>query len=219
MSQAAAVAAHYDKKYFDWQKDLGNFGGIAEQWKFQPYIQRTDKVVDFGCGGGYVLANLECLDRVGIEINPIARANCERLGVPVVADCEDVSDGWADVVISNHALEHVSNPLEVLVNLRRKMRPGAMIVFVVPCESVKTNYCPNNRDFHLFTWSPMNLGNLFHSAGFDVLESRRLLHRWVPKPQFVQRLVGWNLFHRGSQLYGTLFTRLSQVRIVARNPS
>jgi SAM-dependent methyltransferase len=218
MSGAVEVGGHYDRQYFTWQKDIGDFGGRAELWKFQPYIKPGDRVVDFGCGGGYILANLACSERIGIEINGTARDNCARLGVSVVANGADIADGWADVVISNHALEHVPDPLDVLVGLRRKMRPGGTIIFVVPCESVATRYRPGNQDRHLFTWSPMNLANLFHTGGYEVLESHPLFHRWMPRPYLVQQLVGWTLFHHGCRIYGTLFKRLSQVRVIARNP-
>jgi len=219
MSEALEIGKYYDDRYFAWQKDPGRFGGQAELWKFQPSIEPGDRVVDFGCGGGYVLANLVCAERLGIEINATARAQCERLGIRAVGAVADVPDGWADVVISNHALEHVPNPLDVLLQLRRKLRPGGTLVLVAPCESVGTAYRPGNQDYHLFTWSPMNLGNLVHSAGYEVVEALPLFHRWMPRPQFVQRVIGWKLFHLGCRVYGLLFRRLSQVRVIALSPA
>ena len=208
-------SSYYDSGYFDWQKDVGQFGGKAEVWKFQPYINQTDKVLDFGCGGGFVLKNLSCAEKLGVEINPSARSSCSKLGIEAVADISGVPDNWADVIISNHALEHVSDPLDTLKALRHKIRPGGVVIFVVPCESVKTRFERGNIDRHLFTWSPMNIGNLFEAAGYSVSESKALLHRWMTKPRFVQNIVGWNLFHFGCWIYGRLFTRLSQVRVIA----
>ena len=64
----------YDEKYFDWQKDVGAFGGKANQIKFLKYITRDGlKVLDFGCGGGFLISSFEeNIERYGVEINDVA---------------------------------------------------------------------------------------------------------------------------------------------------
>lgn len=47
---------HYNEDYFNWQKNIGLFGGWANSTKFEQYITKEDDVLDFGCGGGYLLA-------------------------------------------------------------------------------------------------------------------------------------------------------------------
>ena len=47
---------HYDEKYFSWQKLVGQFGGEANKIKFDNFIKENQKVLDFGCGGGYLLS-------------------------------------------------------------------------------------------------------------------------------------------------------------------
>ena len=69
---SAGVSAYYDADYFEWQKDIGLFGGWANAHKFRASVSKEDTVVDFGCGGGFLLAHLECKRRIGIEPNPIA---------------------------------------------------------------------------------------------------------------------------------------------------
>ena len=49
---------HYNKKYFEWQKDVGIFGAKANKIKFEELISKNLKVLDFGCGGGFLLMNL-----------------------------------------------------------------------------------------------------------------------------------------------------------------
>ncbi|UCE39033.1 MAG: methyltransferase domain-containing protein, partial [Thermoplasmata archaeon] len=70
----------YGKEYFDWQKNIGSFGGLANLFKFKEFINPTDTVVDFGCGGGYLLRNLQCKEKMGIEVNPHARQEAKRNG-------------------------------------------------------------------------------------------------------------------------------------------
>ena len=51
---------YYNEKYFnDYQKKIGEFGGIANTFKFKKYIKASDSILDFGCGGGFLLKNLE----------------------------------------------------------------------------------------------------------------------------------------------------------------
>lgn len=64
------VSAHYDNNYFIWQAPLGEFGGWANQSKFEEYITPDSVVLDFGCGGGFLLKNLVCRKRIGVEVNP-----------------------------------------------------------------------------------------------------------------------------------------------------
>lgn len=210
--------SHYSENYFEWQKSGGKFGGRVELFKFKEFIKPTDSVIDFGCGGGFLLSELVCKDRIGVEVNPHARESCRELGIRVVEDLTQVKEEWANVVISNHALEHVYDPFEQIRQVRDKLKPGGMAVFVVPCERHDVLFKEDDINQHLYTWSPMNLGNLFASAGFRILECRELVHRWPPKWYLVAAWLGLGAFHVLSRIYGTAARRYSQVRVVAVKP-
>ena len=84
------VSEHYDDDYFDWQSEAGEFGGWANQTKFINYISKDDVVLDFGCGGGYLLKNLDCKKRCGVEINPAAAATARKNGVEIYDSVDDI---------------------------------------------------------------------------------------------------------------------------------
>jgi SAM-dependent methyltransferase len=212
---ADLISTHYDNQYFDWQASIGEFGGWANQSKFAEYISATSKVLDFGCGGGFLLKNLRCGHRVGVEVNPAAAEFARKNGAEVFGRVEDVPDEYVDVIISNHALEHALQPLEELKSLHRKLAPGGKIVFVVPCESVSCSYKSNDINHHLYSWSPMCLGNLFSEAGFSVLESKAYIHKWPPKYKLIAAAGGRPLFDLACRIYGRVARSSSQVRIVA----
>lgn len=225
-AQTAPANSHYDVEYFEWQSQIGRFGGWANLTKFSKYVRPEMKVLDFGCGGGYLLANLDCRAKLGIEVNRTARLEAERQGIRVVASAAAVEDGWADLIISNHALEHCSHPLEELQQLFTKAIPGGTVVFVFPCESIRCRHRATDPNHHLYTWSPMSAANLFAEAGFNVLESKAYIHIWPPRfiPKLL-RLGGRSLFEMGCRAYGAL-TYLgltpavaSQVRVVAQRPA
>ena len=136
--------------------------------------------------------------------------------VTTLAELEDES---YDVAISNSALEHVDFPLESLQQIFKKLKPGGLAVFVVPCESRAYAWASNDINFHLYSWSPMCIGNLFTRAGFEVIESKPLMHLWLPKARIAQKILGWTLFNAGSRLRALIDTRLSPIRCVARKPA
>jgi SAM-dependent methyltransferase len=222
--QPVATATHYDAEYFKYQFEIGQFGGWANVTKFSQYIHPDMKVLDFGCGCGYLLANLNCKEKLGVEVNPVARAKAEESGIRTVGAPSEVEDSWADIIISNHALEHCQHPLQELQTLLPKVVPGGTVVFFVPCEAVKNKYRTDDPDHELYSWGPMALGNLFAEAGFKVVESKAYIHVWPPRfmQQPLRSIGGRWLFDVGCRIYGMLTylnlspASISQIRVVAQ---
>lgn len=210
-----AKPSYYDKNYFSYQQKVGKFGGSANAYKFAPYLSAKSRVIDFGCGGGYLLANIKAKEKIGIEVNPIARKNAQKLGIKVVSSARKIPNSWANTIISNHALEHTFSPLSELKALWPKLKKEGRIVFVVPQE-INFDWQPGDVNQHLYTWSQMSLGNLFTQAGFKVEEVETLWSQWPPFYFLIKRLVGQKGFQLISEIYGRCQSHLRQVRIVAR---
>ena len=159
---------------------------------------------------------INCGKKIGIEINPHARKNAAGFQIETVETPGEIENGWADVLISSHALEHVLRPYDILVELYAKTKKGGKVVFIVPHE---TKYTYNTADVnkHLYTWSEMNLGNLFTEAGFLVIESKELLHRFPPNFRKIHKLVGKRLFHKVCNLYArwARYRHMTQIRLIA----
>jgi SAM-dependent methyltransferase len=222
--QPAAASSHYGAEYFKYQFEIGRFGGWANLTKFSEFIRPHMRVLDFGCGCGFLLANLNCKEKLGIEVNPVARLKAEEVGVKSVPSTSEIEDGWADIIISNHTLEHCQHPLQELQALLPKVAAGGMVVFVVPCEAIKNKYSMNDPDHELYSWGPMALGNLFAEAGFSVVESKAYVHCWPPRfiPRLLRSFGGRWVFELGCRTYGALTylnltpARFGQVRVVAK---
>lgn len=206
---------HYNLDYFEWQKSSGGFGGKADLFKFKNFIKKSDNVLDFGSGGGYLLKNIQCKDKLGIEINKFARKTSEENGVKAVSSIENTPDGWADAIISNHALEHVLNPYETLIKLKKKLKNGGRAIFVVPFE-VKNSYKNDDINMHLYTWSPQNLGNLFKVAGYKIVSVDQINHLWPPFYSIIYKLFGQKIFDVICRIYCRLYGKMYQVRVVAQ---
>ena len=113
------VSSHYDKKYFDWQAPIGEFGGWANQTKFVENISDDSKVLDFGCGSGFLLKDIKCSMKVGVDVNQMAAEIARKSGIEVFGCVAEISDNYVNIIISNNALEHTLQPLEELRLLRK----------------------------------------------------------------------------------------------------
>jgi len=214
MNPQVAAATHYDEKYFDWQNSGARIGAQANLYNFSPHIRSEDRVIDFGCGAGHLLSLIKCAEKIGVEINPAARAFATKSGIQTVESLDDIEDNWADTIISNHALEHCSDPQSVVSAMYRKLKVGGKVVLAVPHERY-VPYSANDINKHLYTWSAMNLGNLFSVCGFNVLDVREVYHRFPPAYTSIHKIFGRKLFHAIASLYGRMSRAVTQVKIVA----
>ena len=184
---------YYNSKYFQDQKKVGldnvkNIGHI-----FCDHIETENTVLDFGCGGGFLIDSLVCKEKHGFEVNEVALKCAKDLGIQGHSSWNTIEDEKFDVVISNSCLEHTPNPLECLQMLNSKLKTNGKLVLRVPHETLGWNYKPNDWNYHLYTWSPMALGNLVNEAGFKNIsvssENRYPLLPGISKIPVISRVI------------------------------
>jgi SAM-dependent methyltransferase len=218
-----SVGRHYrgelGQEYFDWQGSAADLKAAIERTKFAPHVSERDTVVDFGCGAAALLATLPARERVGVEPNPAARRTGEARGIRVVASTRELEDAMADVVISNHALEHTLAPLEELRELRRILKPGGRLVLWLPLDDWRTQHRPSEDvNHHLYTWTPLLLHNLLDEAGFEVRECRVVTHAWPRYYDVLFRRLPRRAFDVLARAWAVL-RRRRQVMALAERPS
>jgi SAM-dependent methyltransferase len=209
---------HYNKKYFKWQSQIGEFGGKANLLKFNNLLKPGQKILDFGCGGGYLLKNINETNTklFGVEVNKEAKKIAKTNGVKVFSNSNLLPANYFDLIISNHALEHTDNPLLELKNLHKSLKKNGQICIVVPLDNKSYSYKKNDINFHFFSWSPMNLGNILTRAGFDVIESSIFFYKWPPYYFFIKRIMPWFFFNLLCKIYSRIDTRSYQTRCLAK---
>jgi ubiquinone/menaquinone biosynthesis C-methylase UbiE len=107
-------------------------------------LEPGQRVVDVGCGAGFDTFVGARLVRpngavIGVDMTPEmlhkARSTAELLGERSVdfreglAEALPVTNGWADVVISNGVINLCADKRAVFAEIRRVLRPGGVLQF------------------------------------------------------------------------------------------
>ncbi len=141
--RALAAKVGYDESLLSGipESSIESFAGTGNPFSLGP-IEPGERVVDLGSGAGIdsLIAALKVGPDgrvIGIDMTPAmvdkAGRSAEGAGMKNVefrqgyAESLPVSDGWADVVISNGALNLVPDKVAVLRELNRVLKPGGRL--------------------------------------------------------------------------------------------
>ena len=140
--------------------------------------QPAARVLDYGCGPGYFLA--ECKEAgfecAGVEFSALAASFAEkRFGLRVKTEPDraltELPEGRFDVVTAWQVLEHTRNPQAVVSGLVRLLKPGGVFCVAVPslaCLQYRlqgANWFNIRNQTHLVFFSRKGLEQLLRSAG------------------------------------------------------
>jgi SAM-dependent methyltransferase len=202
-------------------------GRLFQCGLFRPYCGDDRVILDYGCADGFSLRHLPASERIGVEVNPTAREHCRRLceeeAIPIDLhdDPAGVPDARVDTVFSNHVLEHIPHPLTALRHMLRILKPGGQLVLVVPFDDWRQanhkHWSPDEPNHHLYTWSPLNIGNLLAEAGFDVQKVSLRTFMCHPRLTWIDRRLGRAAFRAASVAFAFLTNR-RETLCLARKP-
>jgi len=195
-------------------------GGSAEtagrlnRAKFLPFVAPTDSVLEFGCGGGWLLKGIDARRKIGVEPNPIARDVCARNGIGVYASISEVPDRQFTRIITNHFLEHLPDPVQSLRELRDLLDPDGRLVVVVPIDDWRVQKrLDEDVDQHLQTWTPPLLANTLTEAGFISLSVTVLTHAWPIAWDRLSTTLPPSLFDALCRVWAIVFKRRQLIAV------
>ena len=91
-------------------------------------------VGDFGCGAGHFLKLVKpyCKKIVGIELQKNYINTLNQEGIYCIDNLKFLKNETLDIVFSFHAIEHLPNPIEILFEIKKKIKKGGKILIEVP---------------------------------------------------------------------------------------
>lgn len=100
---------------------------------YKDLIKGSD-ILDFGCGrGGFINLAREISNKImGIELNKFNRKYINSIGIQCLESLSDLGDEKFDLITLNHVLEHLNNPIEILICLKKHLKEDGIIIIEVP---------------------------------------------------------------------------------------
>jgi len=145
-------------------------------------------LLDFGCGGGFLLEHAARLgwDTVGFDVGARALRTCRQQGLKVTDDLADFQNGSFGAIIMNHVFEHVGDPVGLLFRLRQLLRhDGRLLIRVPNVVSLRARLSPRllSRKFgfderyrafpiHLSYFNKATLCRLLDKADYEIAATR-----------------------------------------------
>jgi 2-polyprenyl-3-methyl-5-hydroxy-6-metoxy-1,4-benzoquinol methylase len=155
-----------------------SFARILEgEMRHLPKLSGKKRLLDIGCGSGRFLARAcdQGWTCVGTEVDPVSVARARERGFTVhqgsVESFAELGEQF-DAVTLSHVIEHVHDPLSMLISARRLLRPGGLLWIETPNVSAPghslegSNWVGLHPPFHLMVFSVKGLQSLLEKAGF-----------------------------------------------------
>jgi ubiquinone/menaquinone biosynthesis C-methylase UbiE len=148
---------------------------------FQKQIPADGVVLELGAGYGDFINAVKARRRLAVDVwaGMLSHLDAGVEGlVTRITQLDGVADDSVDYVFSSNCFEHVSQSelVDCLAQLRRKMKPGAMLTIVQP----NFKYCAREYfdDYtHVSIYTDKGLSDLLSANGFKIV---RCVPRFMP---------------------------------------
>lgn len=150
---------------------------IESEVVFLP-ARRDGRLLDIGCGSGHRMKQMLSLGwrASGIDFDEKAVSAARQRGLDV--SCGTIPGKWFppnsfDAIIMNHVIEHVPNPIELLAECARILKPGGQVVMTTPNNAslghrlFKMNWRGLEPPRHLHIFCRSSIESLLKKAGFQ----------------------------------------------------
>ena len=121
--------------YFQYLSRISLLGRVYRQLFLYPMINSLLKgrLLDVGCGIGQMIAFRP--NSVGVDVNEFNVNYCQSRGLEVYQMAFDIlpfEDASFDSILLDNVLEHIADPLPLLIEMKRVLKKDGHVVIGVP---------------------------------------------------------------------------------------
>lgn len=166
-------------KFLPWRRELLRKSVMWLPWK------PGGKLLDVGCGNGKFLSRMRGLgwEGEGVEIDPQAVIQARAQGLTVrqgVLEEQKYPENSFDAITLNHVIEHVHDPVGLLRECHRLLKPGGRLVIATPNPAswghkmFREHWRGLEPPRHLFLYSRKVMAELLQRAAINAYEMKTL---------------------------------------------
>ena len=141
--------------------------------RFESYKEliKGSEILDFGCGKGGFLQLSKAISKksIGLEINNVNREYINNIGVTCIKSLSELNDDKFDLITLNHVFEHLNDPINILVDLKKYLKDDGIIIIEVP----------HARDLLLETFNLESFKNFTLWSEHLILHTRKSLETFA----------------------------------------
>lgn len=201
---------------FDNERLLKNWGDYSD-YRYFSNVKNNSKILEIGAGTGINMVSLKNRADVSIvEPSDYARKHCTSMGLVGYKTVTDVPEGLKfDFIFMRHVLEHLNQPFEMLLTLKKLLKQNGTLIIIVPIESGRKKYSKHDIDHHLYCWNQQTLQNLLQEGGYTIQKSytnsfdgRRIF-------SIIKKLFGNKAYYTAMEVLGKIMKK-SEIVIEAK---
>lgn len=180
--QPTSLDEQYDSSYFDLYRRRHAFRVKRGDNRLRriELLREPGRLLDVGCSLGYFVeaASARGWQASGVEISPYAAEEARDLGLDVktgILEHAGYPDGAFDCVTMWDVLEHVPDPTKHMLEIRRILAPGGLVVIGTPnlahiaFRRKRANWRHLKPREHIFYFQRDSIAGLLEKTGFDAI--------------------------------------------------
>lgn len=182
-------------------------------------IIKKRKILDVGCGFGWLLKNLDnrYWNKFGIEINEKAREVARKNKIKIFNSLKSLNNHKFDVISLVHVIEHMSNPVDDLKSLIKNIKNKGYLIIETPdfdCAMARrynTNFRLLHDKTHISLFSSESLMRLIRDCDLKII---KIEYPFFEGPFFMKKHI-LQIFNSNKKLlsppfYGSVVTIFAQ---------
>ena len=169
-----------DSVYLTLKQSL--FSYRFRKWRIAKHVPAVGRILDIGSGTAPVSPDLKRTVLADLSEEAMRNVVCDsKVVTSITAMAFDTAS--FDCVLCSEVLEHVSDDLKALAEVRRVLKPGGILVATVPFQK---RYWAEEDEFvgHVRRYEPGELEHKLEVSGFSSVETYRLsglVERWLTR--------------------------------------